>query len=43
MLSAKADNMELFRRMHDINITIIPSNPFDLITINRWQIILITK
>lgn len=38
MLSAKADNMGLFRRMYDINITTIPLNPFDLISINRWQV-----
>lgn len=37
MLSAKADNMELFRRMHDINITTIPLSPFDLIAVNRCQ------
>lgn len=38
MMSAKADNMELFRRMHDINTTTIPLSPFDLIAVNRWQI-----
>lgn len=38
MLSANADNMGLFRRMHDINITAVPLNPFDLITVNRWQV-----
>lgn len=38
MLSARADNMELFRRMHDINITTIPLSPFDLVAVNRWQL-----
>lgn len=39
MLTANADNMGiLLRRMHDINITTVPLNPFDLIAINRWQV-----
>lgn len=38
MLSSALDSMGLFRGMHDILITSIPVNPFDIIAENRWQI-----
>lgn len=38
VLSTTIDNIGLFKKLHDINVTTIPLNPFELISLNRWQL-----